>query len=261
MRNKLEEILFHKLRAISALENQVSSLRKKALARREFKSLKKALESSEFSLIAEIKKASPSAGVISHDYNPQRLVQLYEKGGAHAISVLTEENFFLGSLTHLKAAKQNCSLPVLRKDFIIHRNQLYESCAEGADAVLLIVAALPPNTLRDLYNEAKDLQLDVIVEVHTMKEVDLALKLDAEIIGINNRDLSTFEVNLRTTFQLAAVIPDDRVLVSESGIQTQQDVLQLRSHGVDAILVGETLMRSQNPVAKIKELLFLPNHG
>ena len=255
MVSKLEEILHHKSLTLSDLENRAPQLRKIALRRNDFRSLENALGMAEMTLIAEVKKASPSSGVICHDFDPLQQALQYENAGAHAVSVLTEERFFLGHPEHLKIVRNNISLPVLRKDFIIHRNQLYESCAQGADAVLLIVAALKKQQLSDLFNEARDLQLDVLVETHNLRELEVALDLDSNIIGINNRNLATFEVNLETTMQLAEEVPNEILLVSESGIKTRDDVLRLRSVGVNAILVGETLMRSQDVKALVQDLL------
>jgi indole-3-glycerol phosphate synthase len=258
MVSKLQEIIQIKSGSISALESQAGALRKTALARNEFRSMENALRSADLTLIAEVKKASPSVGVIYADYQPSAQAKLYESSGAHAISVLTEEKFFLGHLDHLRIVREVCNLPVLRKDFIIHRHQLYESCVAGADAVLLIATALKEDTLRDLHNEARDLQLDVLVETHNLREIDLALDIGASIVGINNRNLATFDVNLETTIQLAEELPDDVVLVSESGIKTREDVLRLRSVGVNAILVGESLMRSKDTKTLIQELLRPP---
>ena len=210
---------------------------------------------SSVKLIAEIKKASPSKGLIRPDFDPVAIAKIYEKSGASAISVLTDEKYFQGHLDYLKAVKEAVSLPVLRKDFIIDPYQIYESRAAGADAVLLIVAALSREELSEFMALSEKLGMASLVEVHTFEELDTALEIGAKIIGINNRNLQTFETKLETTLELAAKIPGDRVIVSESGIFTRADVEKLMSAGVDAVLVGESLMREPDPGVKVKELL------
>lgn len=206
-------------------------------------------------LIAEIKKASPSKGLIRADFDPVEIAETYEAAGASAISVLTDEKYFQGRLEYLKAVHDAVNLPLLRKDFIVDEYQVHEARAACADAILLIVAALQKDELAKLMFLASDLGMSSLVEVHTADELETALEVGAKIIGINNRDLRTFEVKLETTLDLAPRIPDDRVLVSESGIRTRADVERLMSAGVDAILVGEALMREQDPGAKVRELL------
>jgi indole-3-glycerol phosphate synthase len=195
-------------------------------------------------LVAEVKKASPSAGVIAPDFDFLAIAQAYEAAGAHCLSILTDEQFFQGNLSYLARIREAVSLPCLRKDFIIHEAQIWEASVAGADAILLIVAALEQEKLVALYEEARILQLDVLVEVHTRGELDRALDLGATFIGINNRDLHTFEVNLATTEELSEDVPDDVILVSESGLKTRADTQRVFESGCNAILVGESLMRA-----------------
>jgi indole-3-glycerol phosphate synthase len=206
-------------------------------------------------LIAEYKRASPSKGAIRADLGPTQAGRLYESAGAAAISVLTDEKFFSGRLDDLRVVREGAAIPVLRKEFIIDPWQLLETRAAGADAVLLIVAALDDTQLRDFREQAFDSGMHCLVEVHDEKELERALDSGAAIVGINNRDLRSFRVDLGTTFRLRAAIPQDKVVVSESGIAGRADVLRLQEAGVDAMLVGETLMRRQNPADAVKELL------
>lgn len=206
-------------------------------------------------LIAEIKKASPSKGLIRLDFDPIAIGRAYEEAGASAISVLTDEKYFQGRLEYLTAVRKAVSLPLLRKDFIIDTYQVYESRAANADAILLIVAALSKSQLLELMALASNLGMASLVEAHSAKELEVAIESGAEIIGINNRNLQTFETKLETTIELAQSVPGDRILVSESGIFTRADVERLMEAGVDAILVGESLMRESDPRMKVKELL------
>lgn len=206
-------------------------------------------------LIAELKKASPSKGVFRDNFEPEAILRDYEQSPASALSILTDEPFFQGSLDNLLLARRLTTKPLLRKDFLVDEYQLYEARVYGADAVLLIVAALDDVQLRELLALAGELGMDALVEVHSESEVERALRAGAKIIGVNNRDLRTFEVDLNTTLQLRGLIPSDCVLISESGIETREQVQQLEEAGVDAILVGETLIRSDNPIAKARELL------
>ena len=206
-------------------------------------------------LIAEVKKASPSKGVIREDFDPVRIAQTYEKSGASCISVLTEEKFFQGRLEYLAAVRKAAGLPLLRKDFIIDEYQVYEARAAGADAILLIAACLEKDQMAEYLGIAGQLGLDALVESHTYRELDKALLAGATLVGINNRDLSTFTVSLDTTLDLLKDIPDDRIVVSESGIKTRDDVVKLEKAGVDAVLVGEGLMREKDIGKKMKELL------
>lgn len=206
-------------------------------------------------LIAEVKKASPSKGVIREDFDPLEIARIYEDSGAACISVLTDRRFFQGSLDYISLIRPAVAIPLLRKDFIIDAYQIFEARARGADAVLLIAACLEKSQLEDYMGIAGELALDVLVEAHTYKELDRVLLAGAEIIGINNRDLSTFTVDIGTTLSLINDIPDDRIVVSESGIRSRDDVLRLQQAGVDAILVGESLMRERDIGKKVRELL------
>jgi len=217
-----------------------------------------ALRGDRIQLIAEVKKASPSRGVIRPDFNPVEIAQTYAGNGASAISVLTEARYFHGSLNHLQDIKNalgNKSLPLLRKDFLCDPYQVYESRAYGADGLLLIVAILTPEKLKELLRLSHELSMSCLVEVHNEAEVEIALKCGAGIIGINNRDLKTFTVDLTTTERLRPLIPSDRIVVSESGIKDRSDMEKLRQWGVDAVLIGEALLSAPDIAAKMKELL------
>ncbi|MCX8053788.1 MAG: indole-3-glycerol phosphate synthase TrpC [Armatimonadetes bacterium] len=205
-------------------------------------------------VIAEVKKASPSKGVIREDFEPVSIATSYEDAGAAAISVLTDEEFFQGSLSYLRQVKQAVSIPVLRKDFIIDEYQVFESRAAGADAILLIVAALERDILCKLMNRANEIGLHCLVEVHDEAEMEIAIDVCAPIIGINNRNLKTFEVSLDTTARLLPMIPRAKK-VSESGIFTRDDLIKLGRLGIDAVLIGEALMRERDVGAKLRELL------
>ena len=209
----------------------------------------------QINLIAEVKKASPSKGIIRQDFDPTAIAQIYQSSGASAISILTDERFFQGSLSYLTAIRENTSIPLLRKDFIIDEYQIYQARAAGADAILLITAILEVTQMQSFLNKAHSLNLDCLVEVHTESELKRALDTDAQIIGINNRDLKTFQTNLDTTLRLRKLIPKDKFVVSESGIHSRQDVEMLQEFGINAILVGESLMRSTDISAKVKELM------
>ncbi len=204
--------------------------------------------SGEITIIAETKKASPSKGIISKNYDPVKIARAYELGGAAAISVLTEKKYFLGHPNHITSVKRAVSIPVLRKDFIIDPYQVYETRALGADAVLLIVAALPPHLLAELVTLAGSLGLSCLVEAHNERELSLALSSGADIIGINNRNLNNFETDLNVTFDLLDQIDLNKItVVSESGIKNKNDILRLKDSGVHAALVGEALMRCDEP--------------
>jgi len=206
-------------------------------------------------LIAEIKRSSPSAGVIKEDVDLHRIASAYEAGGACAISVLTEAHFFKGDLSSLARVKERTSLPVLQKDFILDPFQIYEGRALGADAILLIASLLDRKELKDFVMLTQNLQMVPLVEIHNESDLEKTSTLDLSLIGINNRDLRTLEVDLRTTLRLRKEIPSGTKVISESGIRSSQDVRFLREAGVDGILVGESLMRSPDPTSKIKELL------
>ena len=207
-------------------------------------------------VIAEIKKASPSKGVIRADFDPQAIARSYEAGGAACLSVLTDVDFFQGSDVYLKQARDACGLPVLRKDFIVDEYQIYEARALGADCVLLIVAALDDARLRSYALLAKMLQMDALLEVHDTDELQRALQADSPLVGINNRDLRTFGLDLQTTLTLKPEVPDGRLLVTESGILHREDVALMRGNGVHAFLVGEAMMRAEEPGAALRALFY-----
>ena len=254
--NKLDEINASKAEEIKRLEPHAADLRKQALLRNDFRPFRAGLQrGNEVAIIAEVKKASPSAGIIAADFNPLSQAREYSRGGAHALSVLTDEKYFQGHLSYLRQIREQVDLPLLRKDFIIHELQVYESVIAGADCILLIVASLDSGQLMKLYNLARTCQLDVLVEVHDLDEMNRALDIGADMIGINNRNLKTFEVDLATTEKLAEEIPNDTVAISESGIKTGEDVRRVRAVGVNAVLIGETLMRAKNVPEKLRELL------
>ena len=206
------------------------------------------------SLIAEHKRRSPSAGTIREGASVAEIVGAYERGGAAAVSILTEESHFGGSLDDLRDARSLTRLPILRKDFTLDPYQLYEAKVAGADAVLLVVASLEEHELAGLHGLARDLDLDAVVEIHREEELDAALAIDADVIGINNRDLESFEVDIQTTFELLADVPAGKVVVSESGISRRDQIEELEGVGVDAVLVGEALMRAPDPEAAVREL-------
>lgn len=208
-------------------------------------------------LIAELKKASPSRGLFRSDFDPAQILRAYDRSPATAFSILTDKPFFKGSLALLPLARRLTKKPLLRKDFLIAPYQIFEARVYGADAVLLIVAALTPRQLSELLALSRQLGMDALVETHTEEELEMALTVGAECLGINNRDLKTFRVDLTTTFRLMRLIPKGRIVVSESGIETREQVKMLEDAGVDAILVGESLIRSPDPVAKARELLGL----
>ena len=220
------------------------------------KSLYASVAAGRPAVIAEVKKASPSKGLIREDFDPVDIARRYEGAGASALSVLTDQDFFQGHEDYLRAARNAVSLPVLRKDFIIDPWQVFETRAMGADAVLLIVAALSDAQLDQLYHAAQRAGCDVLVEVHTADELARALKLNVELIGINNRDLHTFDTRLDTTLELAERIPGDHLVITESGIHTRDDVRLMRKNGINGFLVGEAFMRAEDPGAALKALFF-----
>jgi len=205
-------------------------------------------------IIAEIKKASPSKGVLREHFVPSEIAQSYASYGATCLSVLTDKEYFLGSPEYLKQARAACSLPVIRKDFIIDSYQVYEARAMGADAILLIVAALERNQMQELEACAIENQLDVLVEVHNAEELEAALILQTPLLGINNRNLKTFEVSLQTTLDLLPAIPKEKLVITESGILNPVDVKKMQDQGVNAFLIGEAFMRSDNPGKALAEL-------
>jgi indole-3-glycerol phosphate synthase len=206
------------------------------------------------SLIAEFKRRSPSAGEIREGATVAEIAAAYEQGGAAALSVLTDETHFGGSQADLRDAREACGLPVLQKDFIVDRYQLYEAAVNGADAVLLIVAALSPEDLASLHDAARGLDLDCLVEIHDENELERALAVDADVIGINNRNLDDFTVDVETTLELMPDVPAGKTVVSESGIANRATLEELEEKGVDAVLIGEALMRAEDPEAKVREL-------
>jgi indole-3-glycerol phosphate synthase len=229
--------------------------RELAGARRQDRPFSEALSRARISVIAEHKRRSPSAGVIREGSTVSEIVQAYTRGGAAALSVLTEEHFFGGHLDDLREARAASHLPILRKDFVVGRYQLYESAVAGADAVLLIVAALEKKELAKLYEEAEELDLDVVVEVHDADELKVALEVvDAHVIGINNRDLGDFTVDVGRTYQLLSEIPTGKAVASESGFRLREELDDLERIGVDAVLVGESLMRQDDPEAACRAL-------
>ncbi|MCX7661953.1 MAG: indole-3-glycerol phosphate synthase TrpC, partial [Candidatus Omnitrophica bacterium] len=214
------------------------------------------VQKNKISLIAEIKKASPSSGIIRENFSPSEIARDYTQAGAQAISVLTEEEYFFGSIQHLREVREATNLPLLRKDFIFDKYQVYESCYFGADAILLIAEILSQEKLLELYRLAKELNLDCLVEAHTEKALKKILKIkEIENIGINNRNLSTLEVDLKTTERLYPLIPKEKIVVVESGIKSYRDLLFLKILGVKAVLIGEALMRAENIKEKVKEFL------
>ena len=211
-------------------------------------------QSSEIAVIAEVKKGSPSKGIISPDFNPTAIASSYEKGGADAVSVLTDEKFFYGSLDYIPLVRQEIQLPVIRKDFIIHELQIEEAGNYGADAILLIAAILDQNQIRDYLQMSTELGMDALVEVHDEKELEKSLIAGSRLIGINNRDLRDFTVDLKTTIRLRKEIPDSIPVVSESGIKSREDMKMLEDESIAAALIGETFMRSGDREAALREI-------
>jgi indole-3-glycerol phosphate synthase len=256
----LTRIVRHKAREVTARARSLplAELRSRAAAApppRGFASVMEArIADGDVAVIAEIKKASPSQGVIRHDFDPVQIARSYAAAGATCLSILTDEEFFQGADRYLVAAREACTLPVLRKDFMIDPYQVWEARMIGADCILLIVAALGDAQLTELSGLALELGMDVLVEVHDGSELERALALRLPLVGINNRDLRSFETRLETTIELLDRVPQDRVVVTESGIQRPADVKYLRDHGVNAFLVGEAFMRAAEPGARLVEL-------
>jgi indole-3-glycerol phosphate synthase len=221
-----------------------------------YQALRSKADQQKPAIIAEIKKASPSQGVIREDFRPVEIAVDYAMNGASCLSVLTDKEFFQGSEVNLQMVRQNCPLPAIRKDFMIDPYQIHESRALGADCVLLIAAALDDSMLKELHDTATGLGMDVLVEVHDAEELDRALKLDTHMIGINNRNLRTFEVSLQTTLELKNTIPADKLIVTESGIHSPADVQLMQDNGIYTFLVGEAFMRAERPGLKMRELFF-----
>lgn len=218
------------------------------------RAIRRRVEAGKTAVIAELKKASPSKGVIREDFDPEEIARSYELGGATCLSVLTDTSFFGGSDEYLARARRVTTLPVLRKDFIVDPWQVYEARAIGADCILLIVSVLTPDQLSALNDLARELDMDVLVEVHDAGELDTALKISPDLVGINNRDLRTFEVDLATTRDLAERVPDDAIVVTESGIHTIDDVASMKARNIHAFLVGEAFMVEEQPGEKLRNL-------
>ena len=257
----LAEIVQLKKQEVLELQPHASLLEREAYERKlPPRPFAEALRASSPAIIAEIKKASPSKGLLQPNFHPAFIAHSYEQGGAACLSVLTDKQYFQGALHDLEAARAAVSLPVLRKDFTIDRLQIFEAAAHGADAILLIAAILEAQELENFRELASSLQLASLVEVHNQEELAKAIDSGAELIGVNNRDLDTFEVSLDTSLRLSYLMPSAAIRVSESGIATHADIELLRGAGFDAFLVGESLMRSRDPVAALKGLVH-KGHG
>ncbi len=256
--NRLQVILDQKRVEIARLLPRLEHLRAAALLRNDYRGFASAIDRGPeaLGLIAEVKKASPSAGAIVEEFDPVAIAQAYQDAGAHAISVLTDEKFFQGHLGDLTKVRNAVRLPVIRKDFILHEVQIFEAAVAGADAILLIVAALEQPELERLHESATTLGLDVLVEVHTREELERALECGARLIGINNRNLATFQVDLAATEEISEEVPEEGILlVSESGLKTNADARRVFAAGVNAILVGESLMRTGDVPGQVAALL------
>ena len=260
MSDILDKIIAVKREELAALVRQksLSAMRFDAESRvltRDFVgSLRSKIAAGKPAVIAEIKKASPSKGVLRPEFIPADIAQSYAECGAACLSVLTDTSFFQGSIEYFKQARASCSLPALRKDFMIDAYQIYESRVMGADCILLIAAVLSDAQMKDMEAVALALDMAVLVEVHDADELERSLKLQTPLIGINNRNLKTFEVSLDTTLALLSKIPEDRIVVTESGISTAQDVKRMRDAGVNAFLVGEAFMRAEDPGIALAKL-------
>jgi indole-3-glycerol phosphate synthase len=256
----LKQILARKQEEVAELKARLTldELRRRAAGcppvRGFYQRMRDTIESGAAAVIAEIKKASPSRGVIREDFDPAAIARSYDGAGACCLSVLTDRDFFQGHDDYLRAARDACELPVLRKEFILDPSQVYESRIIGADCILLIVCALSDEQLRELAAVAAETGLDILVEVHDREELERALMLRTPLIGINNRDLHTFETRLDTTLDLLTDVFPDRTVVTESGIHTRDDVARLRRNGVNAFLIGEAFMAAEDPGTKLKEL-------
>jgi len=255
----LDRIVSHNRQELEAKKRSLPVVELQTLASEQPQAidLALALRGDGIQLIAEVKKASPSRGIIRPDFDPAKIATIYAANGAAAISVLTEAKHFQGSLDHLKDIRQTLpkKLPLLRKDFIFEPYQIYESRAYGADSLLLIAAILEPQRLQELLGISHELNMSCLVEVHNEAEVEIALKSQARIVGINNRDLATFNVDIATTERLRPLIPPDRIVVSESGIKKRTDIEKLSRLGIDAVLIGESLMSAPDIAARMRELL------
>jgi len=255
--NILESIIAERRADVEQARQRIpiDELRKKARERKHHSLVQRLNEGGAPHIIAEIKKASPSAGVLRQDYRPAEIALGYVKAGASGISVLTEPRHFLGTEQHLREVRSAVSLPILRKDFLCDVYQVYETAAWGADVILLIVAALEKKLLRELYDEAVNCGLDVLVEAHTLSEVETALELDKAIIGVNSRNLKTLKTDLAVARELARAIPRNRLAIAESGIKTRKDIQELEALGYRGFLIGETLMKAADPASALRELI------
>jgi len=254
----LSKIIEEKRREIDKAERRLSlnDIKKEAESlyiRSAFK--KNISRKGHINLIAEIKKSSPSKGIIRPSFDPVKIALTYQAAGAGAVSVLTDERFFDGKLEYLRKIKERVTIPILRKDFVIDEYQVYESAVNGADAILLIAHILTREELKRYLDITKTLGMDALVEVHNEEEVEKTLSINAPIIGINNRDLTTFSVDISVTQRLTRLLPDTKVIVSESGITSYEEVMFLKSLGVNAVLIGETFMRTENIGEKVRELM------
>ena len=256
----LKKIIRHKALEVGERANQVSLMEMSARAERGpavrpfAEDIKSRIAAGQPAVIAEIKKASPSKGLLREHFDPSTIARSYAEHGAGALSVLTDITFFQGCDDHLRAARGACTLPVIRKDFMIDAYQIYEARAMGADCILLIVGALGDAQLKELFGLASHLDMDVLIEVHDANELDRALDLNTPLLGINNRDLRTFDTTLQTTLGLLNDVPEHYTVITESGIHTREDVALMRAHGVHGFLVGEAFMRADDPGTKLSEL-------
>ena len=238
-------------RPISSLEDDFEKYQKRGF----IEAISKKVSKEETAIIAEIKKASPSKGIIREDFEPKEIAKDYEANGATSLSVLTDEPFFQGKLEYLDMVRNACTLPILRKDFMIDPYQIYETKASGGDCILLIVAALDLVELKDFSQLAKELNLDILIEVHSDEELNKALTIDPKLIGINNRDLTTFEVDKNLAVKLAKEICKDVIVVSESGISSREDILFSKEQGIHSFLIGESFMKEPSPGRALKEII------
>ena len=238
-------------RPISSLEEDFEKYVKRGF----IEAISTKVSKEETAIIAEIKKASPSKGLIREDFEPKKIAEDYEVNGATSLSVLTDEPFFQGKLEYLDMARNTCALPILRKDFMIDPYQIYETKASGGDCILLIVAALALVQLKDFSQLAEELNLDVLIEVHSEDELNTALSIDPRLVGINNRDLTTFEVDKNLAIELAKKISKDVIVVSESGISSREDILSSKEQGIHTFLIGESFMREPSPGEALREIL------
>ena len=238
-------------RSISSLEEDFEKYKKRGF----IESISKKLSKEGTAIIAEIKKASPSKGLIRQNFEPKKIAEDYEANGATSLSILTDEPFFQGKLEYLDMVRNSCSLPILRKDFMIDPYQIYETKASGGDCILLIVAALDLEQLKDFSQLAEELNLDVLIEVHSEEELNIALSIDPKLVGINNRDLTTFEVNKNLAIELAKNISKEVIVVSESGISSREDILSSKEQCIHTFLIGESFMRETSPGEALREIL------